>query len=227
MESIKYSRRLFRLDLGDIDQLERTAMKIQKRFAILSTAQLVYALVGLRICSMRRRSNQGLLTVSVIFLLAGCSSAPPMAFQNYSHRQTPSLNLEDLEKLQFYISSDVVAQYQDAMGTKSLLLARLTPGVATGAGANWIKVSFREGGVDIPFITDLNLYDGRYWIATEVEGSKDLKKISELPDRFFVHKGVRYKVVSGADAILLFDSETWKKVVETRKATQGRKVGDR
>jgi hypothetical protein len=202
-------------------------MKIQKGFAMLSTAQLVYAFVRSRTCSISRRSNRGLLTVSVIFLLAGCSSSPPMAFQNYSHRQTPSLDLEDLEKLQFYISSDVVAQYQDAAGTKSLLLARLTPGVATGAGPNWIKVSFRDGGVDIPFITDPNLYDGRYWIATEVEGSKDLKKISELPDRFFVHNGIRYKVVSGADAILLFDSETWKKVVETRKATQGRRVGDR
>jgi hypothetical protein len=202
-------------------------MKIQKTFAMLSTAQLVYALFCSRICSMRRRSNRGLLTVSLIFLLAGCSSVPPTAFTNYSHRQVPSLDLEDLEKLQFYISSDVVAQYQDAAGMKSLLLARLTPGVATGAGPNWIKVSFREGGVDIPFITDPNLYDGRYWIATEVEGSKDLKKISELPDRFFVHNGIRYKVVSGADAILLFDWESWKTVVETRKATQGRRVGDR
>lgn len=201
-------------------------MKIQKRFSILSASHLVYALVRSRTSSMRRRSNRGLPTVCVIFLLAGCSSAPPIAFQNYSHRQTPSLNLEDLEKLQFYISSDVVAQYQDAAGTKSLLLARLTPGVATGAGPNWIKVSFREGGVDIPFITDSNLYDGRYWIATEVDGSKDFKKISELPDRFFVHKGVRYKVVSGADAILLFDWEGWKTVVATRKATQGRRVGD-
>ena len=202
-------------------------MKIQKIFSISSASHLGCALVRSRTCSMRRRSNRGLLKVCVIFLLAGCSSAPPIAFQNYSHRQTPSLNLEDLEKLQFYISSDVVAQYQDAAGTKSLLLARLTPGVATGAGPNWIKVSFRQGGVDIPFITDSNLYDGRYWIATEVDGSKDFKKISELPDRFFVHKGVRYKVVSGADAILLFDWEGWKTVVETRKTTQGRKVGAR
>jgi len=132
-----------------------------------------------------------------------------------------------LEKLQFYISTDVVAQYQDATGTKSLLLTRLTPGVATDAGPNWIKVSFREGGVDVPFITDPNQYDGRYWIATEVEGSKDFKRIYELPDRFFLYKGIRYKVVSGADAILLFDLDGWKRVVETRKVTEGRQVGDK
>ena len=148
-------------------------------------------------------------------------------FQNTSHRQIYSLNLEDLEKLQFYISRDVVAQYQDATGTKSLLLTRLTAGVATGAGPNWIKVSFREGGVDVPFVTDPNQYDGRYWIATEVEGSKDFKKIAELPEKSFLYKGVRYKLASGADAILLFDWEGWKKLVGTRKVTEGRQVGDR
>src|SRR5262249_17191153 len=170
--------------------------------------------------------QKGLLIGAVIFLCS-CSTTAPIAFQNTSHRQTYSLNLEDLEKLQFYISRDVVAQYQDATGTKSLLLTRLTPGVATGAGPNWIKVSFREGGVDVPFITDPNQYDGRYWIATEVEGSKDFKRIYELPDRFFLYKGIRYKVVSGADAILLFDLDGWKRVVETRKVTEGRQVGDR
>lgn len=177
---------------------------------------------------MKKSSIRGFLTLAaVVFLLAGCSSAPPIAFQNTSHRETYSLKLEDLEKLQFYISRDVVAQYQDATGTKSLLLARLTPGVATGAGPNWIKVSFREGGVDIPFITDPNQYDGRYWIATEVGSDKSLKKIADLPEKSFLSKGVQYKLVSGADAILLFDWERWKSVVETRKVTEGRRVGDR
>jgi hypothetical protein len=103
----------------------------------------------------------------------------------------------------------------------------LTPGIATGAGANWIKVNFREGGVDIPFITDPNQYDGRYWVATEVEGRKDFKRVYELSDRSFLYKGIRYKVVSGADAVLLFDWEGWKRLVETRKVTEGRQVGDR
>jgi hypothetical protein len=166
----------------------------------------------------------GWLLVAVFALLASCS-APPIAFQNNSHRQTYSLNLEDLEKLQFYISRDVVAQYQDATGTKSLLLPRMTPGVATGAGPNWIKVSFREGGADIPFIADPNEYDGRYWIATEVEGTKDFKKIAGLPEKTFVYKGVRYQMVSGSEAILLVDWEGWKRVVETRKVSEGRRPG--
>ena len=202
-------------------------MQIKKTPSLLRTPQLVYPFAGSWIRSLiKKQGTLGFLMLAVIFLLAGCSSAPPMPFQNNSHRETYSFQLEDLEKLQFYISSDVVAQYQDATGTKSLLLARMTPGVATGAGPNWIKVSFREGGVDVPFVTDPNQYDGRYWIATEVERDKQFRKISDLPDRYFLHKGVRYTVVSGADALLLFDWDGWKKLVERRKATGGRRVGE-
>jgi hypothetical protein len=182
------------------------------------------AFIGAGTDAMGVPKIHGWLLVALFSLLVSCSSAPPIAFQNNSHRQLYSLNLEDLEKLQFYISRDVVAQYQDATGTKSLLVPRLTPGVATGAGPNWIKVSFREGGVDVPFIADLKEYDGRYWIATEVEGSKEFKKIADLPDKSFLYKGVRYKLVSGSEAILLVDWEGWKRVVETRKVTEGRQA---
>jgi hypothetical protein len=163
--------------------------------------------------------------IPIIILLAGCSSAPPIAFLNNSHRQTHSLRLEDLQQVQFYLSSDVVARYQDGSGTKSLLLPRLTPGVATSAGPNWIKVSFRDGGVDVPFITDAKQSDGRYYIATEVAGSKEFKRISDLPVRSFLYKGVQYNVASGGDALLLFDWQSWNSVVETRKTTEGRRVG--
>ena len=138
--------------------------------------RLIPAFIGAGTDAMGVPRIHGWLLVALFALLASCA-APPIAFQNNSHRQNYSLNLQDLEKLQFFISTDVVAQYQDATGTKSLLLPRMTPGVATGAGPNWIKVSFREGGADIPFIADPNEYDGRYWIASEVEGTKDFKKI--------------------------------------------------
>jgi hypothetical protein len=189
--------------------------------------QLLSALVGSCIRSMHGQRTRGRLIVAFLSFLAGCSSSTPIGFQNTSHRQVYSLNEEDLKKLQFYISADVVAQYQDGTGTKSLLVSRLTPGVVTGVGPNWLKVSFREGGADVPFVTDLNQYDGRYWIASEVEGSKDFKRVSEVPGKVFLYKGTRYTLVSGADANLLFDWDGWKRVVETRKATEGRRVGDK
>jgi hypothetical protein len=211
------------VSIHDSSRGEKTAegvsVKIRERLATFAFAASCARLTG-------GGRGRGWLMAALLSLLAGCST-PPIAFQNNSHRQIYSLNQEDLQKLQFYISRDVVAQYQDATGTKSLLLTRLTPGVVTGAGPNWVRVSFKEGGVDVPFITDPNQYDGRYWIATEVEGTKDLKKIADLPDKSILYKGTRYKLVSGADAILLMDFDGWKRLVETRKVTEGRGVGDR
>jgi hypothetical protein len=204
--------------------MKSLSTKVSRDLPLSLMLRVVPASIGSGTAAMVVPRIHGWLLVALFSLLVGCST-PPIAFQNNSHRQLYSLNLEDLEKLQFYISRDVVAQYQDATGPKSLLVPRLTPGVATGAGPNWIKVSFREGGVDVPFIADPKEYDGRYWIATEVEGNKEFKKIADLPDKFFLYKGVRYKLVSGSDAILLVDWDGWKSVVEGRKVTEGRRTG--
>ena len=207
-------------------QAQRLSMKIRKSLKLLPPLRLMFEFGGSRTCSMSGQGARGWLIVALFSFIVGCSSVP-IAFQNNSHRQIYALNEENLKKVQFYISADVVAQYQDATGTKSLLVPRLTPGVVTSAGPDWLKVSFKEGGADVPFITDPNQYDGRYWIASEVEGSKDFKKVSELPGKVFLYKGTRYTLVSGADAILLFDWDGWKKVVETRKVTEGRRVDDK
>lgn len=198
--------------------------KLQQRRAMQRSLRSLFAVIDRR----PLQTTQGWFILLLVFILGGCSSAPrTIPFQNTTHRQVYSLDEGDLRKVQFYISTDVVAQHQDTQGTKAFLIPRLTPGVVTGAGSNWIKVSFREGGVDVPFITDLKQNDGRYWIATEVEGSKDLRRLTELPGRVFLYKGTPLNVVSGADAYLLVDWESWRQVVETRKVTEGRRVGDK
>lgn len=167
----------------------------------------------------------GFLLISFI-ILGGCASAPrTVPFQNVTHRGLYSLNEDDLKKVQFHISAEVVAHFKDQTGTRALFVPRMTPGVVTGAGPNWIKVSFREGGVDVPFVTDTKRNNGWYFLASEVSGAKGFKRISEIPENVFLYRGAELKVVSGADAYLLVDWESWKDVVETRKATGGRRVG--
>jgi len=203
-------------------------MQIRKNPLKSRSSELKRGREGERLRSLKKPAIRWLLILPVLILFGGCSSSVrPIPFQNMAHRQIYSLKLEDLAKMQFFVSSDVVAQYQDATGTKSLLVPRLTPGVATSEGPNWIKVSFREGGVDVPFVTDLKLPDGRYWIASEIDGGKEIKKIVDLPEKSFFHNGVRYNLVAGADAMLLVDWETWNAVIGTRKATEGRRVGEK
>lgn len=165
------------------------------------------------------------LQAAVLCLFAGCSSAPTtIAFLNNSHRQIYSLSEEDLKKIQFFASTDIVAQNQDPIATKSFLVPKLTPGLVTAAGPNWLKVSFREGGVDVPFVADPTQNDSRYWIASEVNSGTDFKKVTDVPGMVFIYKGTPFTLVSGADALLLIDWESWKRVVDTRAVTEGRRI---
>lgn len=203
-------------------------MKNQETQNIEPSLELVIAFVGSWIRFVCRQRSRGWLRPALLCLLVGCASNPKtITFQHHYHRQDLSFNEEDLKQLQFYISTDIVARYKDATGTKSVLVTGMTPVVVTGAGPNWVKVNSREGGVDVPFVTDPNHYNGFYWIATEVEGSKEFKKISELPEKVFLHKGTRYQLVSGSGAFLLVDWEGWESLAKSRKVTEGRRVGDR
>lgn len=203
-------------------------MKNQETQNIEPGLELVIAFVGSWIRFVCRQRSRGWLRAALLCLLVGCASNPKtITFQHHYHRQDLSFNEEDLKQLQFYISTDIVARYKDATGTKSVLVTGMTPVVVTGAGPNWVKVNSREGGVDVPFVTDPNHYNGFYWIATEVEGSKEFKKISELPEKVFLNKGIRYQLISGSDAFLLVDWEGWESLAKSRKVTEGRRVGDR
>jgi hypothetical protein len=148
-------------------------MKVQKKPATESTARRVFMFGTSRTCWSDWQNAQGCVVVVLFFLLVGCSSEPTtFPFLNNTHRQAYSVNEDDLKKVQFYVSTDIVAQVKDPGATQSFLVPRLTPGVVTAAGPNWIKVSFRKGGADVPFVADPNQYDSRYYIASEVEGGK-------------------------------------------------------
>ncbi len=192
------------------------------------TRQKVFAFVNPLTCSIDRQRTHGWLLVALLSLLAGCSSGPAtMPFLNNSHRQIYSLNEEDLRKVQFYVSTDVVAQVRETSATQSFVVPKLTPGVVTAAGPNWIKVSFRKGGVDVPFVADPKQADSRYWIASEVEGGKSFEKVIEVPGMVFMYKNTRLTLVSGSDAILLVDWENWQELVATRTVTEGRRLDDK
>ncbi len=192
-------------------------MKIQE---ILTTAKALLVF-------MRERKTRGWLLVILFSLLVGCATKPSQAWFLQRYRENYTLNKQELQNMQFFISTNVLAQYEDTAGKKSVLVTKGTPGVVTDVGPNWLKVSFRQGGIDIPFVTAQEMKGGRYWIATEVEGKEGFKEIRKLPEKVFLHEGTRYRLSNGMDAYLLVDREGLDKVVQTRKATKGRRVGDR
>ncbi len=191
-----------------------------------------------------------LLSGCILVMLAAPPSLPPprTAFLHMAHRQNYSLTAQELRDLQLYISTTVLAQYEGATEKKSVLVSAGTPGVVTDVGPDWLKVSFREGGIDVPFIIDRTdrsrkdiryfratkeglvedkgSKDSQYWLATEVEGRKGFYMIKELPEKVFLYEGTRYSLVTGARAYLKVDPEGLNKLVKSRKATEGRQVSD-
>ena len=61
----------------------------------------------------------------------------------------------------------------------------------------------------------------------KLTGARKLRRLSIFRTSLFFHNGVRYNLVAGADAMLLVDWETWNAVIGTRKATEGRRVGEK
>ena len=202
-------------------------MKVQKKPGMRSTPQLGLVFVGSWTCSNHWQNLQGCLVVALCFFWVGCAGPTTLPFLNYTHRQSYSLNEDDLKQIQFYVSEDIVAQVKETTATQSFLIPSMTPGVVTAAGPNWVKVSFREGGVDVPFVADPKQNDSRYYIASEVEGGKSFRRVTEVPGRVFIYKGTQLNLVTGADAMLLVDWDSWDKVAERRKVTEGRRVGDK
>ena len=99
---------------------------------------------------MRRHQKQAWIALLSLLVLASCTPSYKEMFLNRTYRENLSLQDEELKTLQFYISTNVLVQYESPSGKQSLLLPEETPGVVTAVGPDWLKVSFREGGAEVP-----------------------------------------------------------------------------
>jgi hypothetical protein len=171
------------------------------------------------------------LVVVVAVSLSACSGTPKkMNFLHTSVRETYLMQPEELKELQFYISESVLAQSAEgpAAGATQLgdvvVVAPGTKGAVTEVGPNWLRVSFEEGGQGVLFVSDTSKPEDRYWLATTAQGSPDVYKLKDLPDKVLEIQGRRYKVVNGADAYLLLDRKDFDELVADRRHIKGRVV---
>jgi hypothetical protein len=170
----------------------------------------------------RHRKPVWIAVISLLVLVSCASSYKPM-FLNRTHRVNLSLDDEELKHLQFYISTDVLVQYDGPSGKQSLFLPDETPGVVTAVGPDWLKVSFREGGADVPFVVDSRSPYDLYYVATELPGQAGFHMLKDLPQKVFYYNGTPYQVIYGDKAHLLVDGEQLQELLEKRIPTRGRR----
>ena len=164
------------------------------------------------------------ITIVLLLLLISCATSYKEIFLNRTYRENLSLEDQELKSLQFFISTSVYVQHDSPTGKKTILLPEETPGVVTSVGPDWLKVSFRKGGIDVPFIVNKRAQYDLYYVATEVPGKTGFHMLKDLPEKIFYYQGTPYRVISGEKAHLMVDSKGLQKLLKKRVPTQGRRV---
>jgi hypothetical protein len=172
-----------------------------------------------------------LLAFVLALMLTGCAmlkgASPPPRFMHQQHRETYAMTEADLEQLQFFVSTKVVAHDLDATGPEGVVLVEAgTPGVAVAAGPQWIRVRFQKEGQGVVFLADPNARrDSQYTLATDADGRKQgYQLVRQTKDRILRVGGRRYYIVEGAEAYLLVDAKTLQKVIAGRRKLEGEQL---
>jgi len=166
--------------------------------------------------------------VLATLLIVGCASNPPPRFMHQQHREAYQMTEDDLEQLQFYVSTKVIAHDLDAPGPQGVVLVDAgTPGLAVASGPRWIRVSFTEEGSGVVFFAEpTNRGDSQYTLATEVEGGKGYQLVRTTKDRILRVGKRRFAIIEGTSAYLTVDPDTLKRVTGERHQVEGNRLPD-
>ena len=166
------------------------------------------------------------LVLAFALALAGCGAAPQTRFLKKQHYEMYGIGERDLAQLQFFVSNKVVGHALDLPGAAGVLVMDPgTPGVAVGAGPDWIRVRFQQGGQGVVFLADPSTSGGTgYALATEVDGVDGYRLVRDVPNKVLTAGGRRYQVVQGVHAQLMVDTGQLEKLVAQRPHVQGQRV---
>lgn len=167
--------------------------------------------------------------VAALLLLAGCAT-PRQTFLHRSHRENYALQPQELESVQFYISTEVLARNESAGDSAEsvVVLPVGTPGVVTAVGSDWLRVSFTPGGEGAYFVTVPDTgSDSAYWLATRADAASPLKRLKDLDAKVLHTSTGEYRLVYGDRARLMINSKQLQELIDTRTHLQGRKPGSK
>ena len=163
--------------------------------------------------------------LGIVFILGACTTTtfnPP--FFDHAFRQSYAITPDELKTLQFYISGEVLAHRIDGgsptVTPESVIVADRTPGLVREAGSDWLRVAFTEGGEGLLFRLRADRNDSVYALATTTE-SGQIVLVSQLPEPILTPGGRRFKVIRGATAYLLVNSDDLRRLLASRPSPGG------
>jgi hypothetical protein len=168
-----------------------------------------------------RRPRTAWVVLALTLAVAACGTKPGR-FYHLGHRKAYAIEDAELRRLQFYVSTKVVAHDLNAQGAQSVILVEEgTPGVAVDSGPNWIRVRFQAGGEGVVFLAPTGGYDSSYLLATEAEDGSGYRLVRNEPDRILRAGSRRFKIISGSEAVLLVDAGDLTDLIEKERTHVG------
>ncbi len=161
---------------------------------------------------------------AALLLLASCAT-PRQTFLHRSHRENYALQPRELESVQFYISTEVLARNEAAGNSAEsvVILPVGTPGVVTEVGPDWLRVSFTPGGEGVYFVTVPDTgADSAYWLATRATGALEPERLKDLDPKLIHTDAGDYRLVYGDEARLMINSEQLLELIDKRTHLPGR-----
>jgi len=175
------------------------------------------------------RMSFAVASLSSLTAVCALACAPStQLFLDRQHRADYALELEELERAQFYVSDEIVAQELGPAGLLEgrdhvFVVARGTPGVVTDAGPHWLRVSFGLGPGGVLFLAKSAAnVDSVYALASDAGAGQPPMRVQDLSDRTLSVAGRRFRVISGADARLLIADADLDHLIEARRHAPGR-----
>jgi hypothetical protein len=156
-------------------------------------------------------------------LLAACAT-PSEPFYHRLYRENYAITPQELTRLQFYISTEVLAHAEGAAAETTpaqvTIVPAGTPGLVREVGPDWLRVAFTEGGEGVLFLTRAERTDSVYMLATRSPGG-EIVRLSELPKPVLTQAGRSYELVYGADAYLLVNARELNQLIRDRPHAAG------
>jgi hypothetical protein len=160
-------------------------------------------------------------------MLAACA-APRQTFMHRGHRQNFALQPKELESVQFYISTDVLARNQAAPDSPDgvVVIPVGTQGALVEAGDDWLRVSFSPDGDGAFFvIAPTGGGDSAYWLATHTDDGTKLTRVKDLDPKVVRTRGGDFRLIYGDGARLMINSKQLQELIDKRTHLQGREPG--
>ena len=153
---------------------------------------------------------------------AGCATETTI-FMHRSHRLDFRISAEEIQGLQFFLGSQVLAHQIEPPTGVALLMHEGTPGVPIEVGPDWIRVRFQRGELitGVVFMADPESRYGAPYFLASAQPDGTLVPMRDVKDQLLRLGDQTWRVKHGESARLQIRQRDLNRIMESRATVRG------